>query len=129
MVELSQKGMVKGLRNVFSSIQDPRKKGKNTRYSVVDICLGGYGTFFLQSPSFLSYQRAMQERMRRNNANSLFGVHEIPTDDQIRNFLDQLSFADLHLVYGYFFTLLESFEASGHLTQFRIPELDNTLLV
>lgn len=129
MVTLSQKGMVTGLTTVFSSMTDPRKKGKNTQYALVDICLGGFGTFFLQSPSFLSYQRAMQERIRRNNANSLFGVHEIPTDDQIRNVLDKLGGEDLRLLYGYFFVLLQAFERDGYLTQFRIKELGNTLLV
>ena len=71
----------------------------------------------------------MQERIRKNNANSLFGVHEIPTDDQIRNVLDTLSVEDLHLLYGYFFVLLQAFEREGYLEQFRIKELGNTLLV
>ena len=129
MIELSQKGMMQGLRVVYSQMTDPRKQGNHTQYSLLDSCLGAQGTFFLQSPSFLAYQRAMQERIGRNNAQSLFGIHKIPTDDQIRQVLDNISDADLHLLYGYFFTLLEAFERDGYLKQFRIKELYNSILI
>jgi hypothetical protein len=44
--------------------------------------------FFTQSPSSLDYQTRRQRRLGRNNAQSLFGVHQIPSDNQIRNLLD-----------------------------------------
>lgn len=44
--------------------------------------------FFTQSPSFLDYQVRMQKERGRNNAASLFGVHQIPSDQQVRNLLD-----------------------------------------
>ena len=44
--------------------------------------------FFTQSPSFLDYQVRMQKARGRNNAASLFGVHQIPSDQQVRNLLD-----------------------------------------
>src|SRR5258708_2443637 len=128
MIELSQKGMVRGIAEVFSALADPRR-GKNSRYSIADISLAAFSGFFLQSPSFLAYQRAMKEQIGRNNARSLFGIKHIPTDDQIRNVLDQNSREDSNLLYGYFFTLLQAFESLGHLKQFRIKALGNTLLV
>jgi hypothetical protein len=128
MVELSQKGMVQGVTKVFAAMTDPRK-GRNSQYLFTDICLAAFGSFFLQSPSFLAYQRAMQERIGRNNARSLFGISDIPTDDQIRNILDLIPAKDLSDLYGYFFILLEAFESSGHLKQFRIKGLGNTMLV
>ena len=42
----------------------------------------------MQEPSFLAYQTNMQEKHGRNNAKSLFGVAEIPSDGQTRNLLD-----------------------------------------
>ena len=50
--------------------------------------MSAFGTFFSQSPSFLDSQVRMQKRIGRNNASSLFGVHKIPCDNQIRNLLD-----------------------------------------
>jgi hypothetical protein len=47
--------------------------------------------FFSQSPSFLSYQQAMQQAQGHNNAKSLFGIENIPSDAQIRNLLDPIS--------------------------------------
>jgi hypothetical protein len=56
-----------------------------------DIALSAFAVFFLQSPSFLAYQRDMQRREGRNNAQSLFGVDRIPSDPQIRNLLDPVA--------------------------------------
>jgi len=64
------------------------RTGDNGHYSVADAALGAFSVFFMQCPSFLAYQRDMQRRKGCNNAHSLFGVTEIPTDPQIRNLLD-----------------------------------------
>ncbi len=64
------------------------RRGKNTRYEIANAALGAFGVFFMQSPSFLAYQRDMEKSKGRNNAQSLFGVRKIPTDGQIRNLLD-----------------------------------------
>lgn len=47
--------------------------------------------FFTQTPSFLAYQRQMQQHHGRNNAHSLFGVERIPGDSHIRNLLDRVA--------------------------------------
>jgi hypothetical protein len=47
--------------------------------------LSAFSVFFTQSPSFLDYRVRMQKQRGRNNAQSLFGVHQIPSDNQIRN--------------------------------------------
>ncbi len=46
--------------------------------------------FFVQSPSFLAHQRAMHTRKGKNNVQSIFGVHKIPSDTHIRNLLDPI---------------------------------------
>jgi hypothetical protein len=47
-----------------------------------------FSVFFSQRPSFLDSQIRMQKQQGRNNTSSLFGVHEIPCDNQMRNLLD-----------------------------------------
>ena len=53
--------------------------------------LSAFAVFFMQSPSFLAQQQVVLRRHGRNNAQSLFGVTRIPSDNQIRNLLDPLS--------------------------------------
>jgi hypothetical protein len=60
-----------------------------------DAGLSAFSVFFLQSPSFLDYQRRMQKERGRNNASSLFGVHQIPSTQQIGNLLDPVAPAHL----------------------------------
>lgn len=67
---------------------DVRKGGNHQLYTVADACLSAFGVFFTQSPSFLAYQREMHVRQGRDNAQSLFGVRDIPSDNEIRNLLD-----------------------------------------
>jgi hypothetical protein len=45
----------------------------------------------MQCPSFLAHQKAMARRKEKNNAQNIFGVHKIPTDNQIRSLLDPVS--------------------------------------
>ncbi|MGH8524325.1 MAG: ISNCY family transposase [Gammaproteobacteria bacterium] len=44
--------------------------------------------FFTQSPSFLAYQRDMAAHKGQSNAHTLFGLSQIPSDNQIRTLLD-----------------------------------------
>jgi hypothetical protein len=67
------------------------RTGKNSQYTMCDVASSAFGVFFVQSPSFLAYQRDMQRREGRNNAHSLFGVERIPSDPQIRNLLDPVA--------------------------------------
>ena len=82
------------LKDAFGQLPDGRT-GKNTQYTVCDAALGALAVFYMQCPSFLAYQRDMQRHKGCNNAQSLFGVQEIPTDEQIRNLLDPVEPAHL----------------------------------
>ena len=66
------------------------RRGKNTVYAIRDAVLSAFSGFFLQCPSFLAHQKAMHTRKGKNNAESIFGVHKIPTDTHIRNLLDPI---------------------------------------
>ena len=82
--------IVGDFRQVLASLPD-RRTGKNTRYGMEDAALSAFSVFFTQSPSFLAHQRMMSENQGRSNAQSLFGVHPLPSDNQIRDWLDPVT--------------------------------------
>ena len=55
---------------------------------MADIGLSAFSLFFMQSESFLSYQRGLEEGRKTSNCQSLFGMKAIPTDNHIRSMLD-----------------------------------------
>ena len=67
------------------------RTGRNTQYRMPDAALGAFGIFFTQSPSFLEYQRRLQENKGRTNVHTLFGVTKIPCDNHIRTLLDPIA--------------------------------------
>jgi len=72
-------------------LPDVREGSNNQRYTLEDTALSALEVFLTQSPSFLDYQVRMQKERGRNNATALFGVHRIPSDQQIRNLLDPVA--------------------------------------
>lgn len=81
-----------------------------------DAGLSAFSVFFLQNPSFLAYQKTMVQRKGRNNAESLFGVHEIPSDNQIRFLLDEVP---PHHLFPIFDAGLQLLKDQGELESFR----------
>ena len=53
--------------------------------------MGAFAVFFMQSASFLAYERDMQRTQGHNNAQSLFGIDQVPSDPHIRNLLDRIA--------------------------------------
>jgi hypothetical protein len=51
--------------------------------------MSGVALMFFQHPSLLQFQRAMQQERRRWNRQTSFGVHEVPSDTQLREILDR----------------------------------------
>ena len=78
------------LTDTFAQLPDPRT-GQNVQYRMQEVALAAFSVFFMQSPSFLAFQRDMQRHKGRNNAQSLFGIDQIPSDPQIRNLLDPIA--------------------------------------
>ena len=81
------KNFLQALRTTIATFPDTRK-GKNKHYTLLDAALGAFAVFFTQSPSFLAYQRDLTARQGQSNAHTLFGLTEIPSDNQIRALLD-----------------------------------------
>lgn len=104
------------LREQFESLSDPRKGGPNTKYKMADAALSAFSVFMMQSPSFLAYQREVEQQQGYNNLESLFGTHEIPSDNQIRNLLDGVNPQEVGPI---FWSVYEQLERSGVLTEHR----------
>ena len=80
--------------------------------------------FFNQSPSFLSHQRAMQQAKGCNNAQSLFGITQIMSDNQTRNNVDPIA---PNYFYPVFSNISNFLDDSGYLDNYRF--FDDCLLV
>lgn len=115
--------IIRRFREVAGELPDFRK-GKNTRYTMADIALSAFSVFFTQCPSFLSFQRAMEEARGRNNARSLFEVESIPCDNHIRQSLDPVEASHL---FSLFDELHAGFDQVGLLEAMRAVE--NTRLI
>lgn len=82
--------MIDAIRVKLEALPDNRKPSNATTYSVVDAVLSAYSVFFMQSPSFLAHEQERKRACGKNNLESLFGVHETPSTNQIKNILDLL---------------------------------------
>lgn len=103
------------LEEVFANIPDNRR-GKNTQYDLQDAGVGAFAVFFTQSASFLAHQRVMKLNHGRSNAERLFGLTTIPSDNHIRNLLDPVRPTQLGAVYRHVFHGLEQ---AGVLVSYR----------
>ncbi len=103
---LTLDGITQQMRHTFETFIDPRK-GKNKSYTMVDAALSAFSVFFTQSPSFLEYQRSLEQSQGNHHARTLFGVHEIPSDNHIRTLLDATQPETLKPAYIFLFNALE----------------------
>ena len=103
------------LRQCCETFPDKRR-GINTTYPLADIAMAAFSAFFMQSPSFLAYQKHLAEGCGRSNCETLFGLRKIPSDNHIRDMLDPVSPALLHPVFA---DVLTALDRSGGLAAFR----------
>ena len=106
--------LIDRIEQQFAALPDFRKASPHQSYSVRDAALSAFAVFMMQAPSFLAQQRDLQRSKGRNNAQSLFGVHQIPSDNQIRNILDPI--APSHLS-GLFWEVYAQLQAAQLLTR------------
>ena len=122
--ELTFDTFVAKIHSVFDDLPDYRKFSPNLTYSMKDAALGAFSMFFTQSPSFLSHQRAMQQAHGHNNAQSLFGITQIMSDNQTRNILDPITPDRFYPIFSESFDQLEN---AGYLDDYRV--VNDCLLV
>jgi hypothetical protein len=82
--------LLDGLRHVCAGFSDARHS-TDAVYSMADIGLSAFSLFFMQSESFLSHQRRLEQGHGTSNCHTLFGMKKIPTDNYIRLMLDSVS--------------------------------------
>lgn len=107
----------------FKSLPDHRT-GQNSHYAIEDAAKGAFSVFFTQSASFLAHQQAMKQSKGRSNAETLFQIDQIPSDNQIRTLLDPISPRQL---FGVFDTVYQQLNQTGVLADFQV--LNKQLLV
>lgn len=66
------------LQESIETIKAPRCKSNGTKFKVGDAMMSAFSMFFMQSQSFLEYQRQMQSRSGKDIVQSIFGVERIP---------------------------------------------------
>ena len=117
-VQLKSSDLINKVGKVFSSLPDSRKTAtsNNLKYAMEDAALSAFSVFFTQSPSFLDYQERMQKSHGKNNANSIFGIHQIPSANQIRNMLDPVP---PETVFPLFTEISDELYQHGYLEPFR----------
>ena len=103
------------LRACFARMPDPRR-GSNRRYAMADVGMAALSVFVMQSPSFLSHQRALAEGRGRSNAHTLFGMDRVPCDNHVRQMLDGVPAAHFD---DEFHALVEDLDAHGALEPMR----------
>jgi len=115
------RGIFEKLLGILSAkgdtLPDSRKNGRNFRYPLKDVLKCAFAVFFFQYPSLLDFQRKMEDERRRSNMASIFEVHKIPGDTQIRNILDEVAPKQFGSMFNE--SLLEA-EEQGILHDFRV---------
>jgi len=118
LTEFTAPSLLSNIRRVFSQLPDARKiqTSNHLKYAMEDAALSAFSVFFTQSPSFLDYQKRMQLAYGKNNAQSIFGVHKIPSDNQVRNILDPI---DPQHIFHLFATISDGLYQHGYFEPFR----------
>src|SRR3979411_1249211 len=80
--------LLAGVRAVCATFPDPRK-GRRGNIAMADFGLSAFAMFFMQSASFLAFQRVLEKGRGRPNCQSLFGIETIPFEHYIRDMLDE----------------------------------------
>jgi len=111
-----------GVRSACGAFPDKRRG--DVHYSMSDIGLSAFSLFFMQSESFLSYQRGLEEGRKTSNCHSLFGMNAIPTDNHIRSMLDPVHPSHLQPAFD---GVLDALRRRGGLEAFQ--RLDGRMLI
>jgi hypothetical protein len=115
-IRLSFGVLIAYLNRAILQMKDPRQTSNATRYSLKDAVLAAFSVFFMQSESFLDYQRYQESHQGNSNARSLFGMMSVPTAPQIRNILDGIPATALS---GVFHGVYQDLKRQGHLKSFQ----------
>ncbi len=120
-ISLAFSDLLSEFHRLIETLQDPRKPSNNTTYSLKDVVLSAFSLFFMQSSSFLEYQRQVQTSQGKDNVQTLLGVGSIASNNQIGNILDRMSPVVLLPLFAVIYYLLSS---CGYLKAYAVLEKD-----
>lgn len=121
--KLSFDALIGELRELARAFPDKRS-GRNTHFAMEDVVLAAFAVFWTQSPSFLAQQTRMRQVYGHSNAETLFGMAKIPSDNHIRDLLDHVPPA---MVFPLFEQIVARLQARDRLARYRV--LDGQLLI
>jgi hypothetical protein len=79
--------LISELKANCAAFPDPRQ-GRTGNIAMADFGLSAFAMFFMQSVSFLAFQRRLEIGNGRSNCQTLFGITKISSDNHIRKMLD-----------------------------------------
>jgi len=91
--------LIESMSDTIDTIIDTRKQRKNLKYSLDDIVLSAFSVFYFQNKSWLSFQRGAQTSKGLSNAQTMFGIKDIPSDNHIRKILDTITPKCFKMIY------------------------------
>ena len=86
---LSFEALRKTITQHFAAIVDNRQQGKCT-YSQHDVLMSAFACMYFQDPSLLHFQKRLEQKHQRNNLKTIFNVDKIPSDNQLRDVIDNV---------------------------------------
>src|SRR3954465_10958419 len=89
--DLSADSLFRGLRSHFGSLPDSRSA--EVEISLGDALMSAFAMFALKDPSLLAFDH--RRRDPSDNFRTLYGIHRVPCDSQMRAVLDPVDPADL----------------------------------
>lgn len=99
-----------GLRKIISErvlqIDDIRQEAK-VDHVLHDCCLSAFAMMFFQDPSMLEFQTRLQQKIDRNNLETLFNVSSIPKATQLRDVIDEVPPTEFEKIFPDFFRQLQ----------------------
>jgi len=106
----------------FSAIVDNRQQNK-CDYSQHDILMSAFACMYFQDPSLLHFQQRLEQNQQRNNLRNIFNVKSIPSNNQLRDVLDEILSEALAPIFKDFY---EKLRRHKHLESYAI--LPNVLM-
>ena len=112
--KISFKQMLKPIHAALKALPEHRE-GSNTQYTLADAGASALAVFYMQAPSFLSWQQDMEKKKGKNNARSLFGIGRIPGVEQIKKLLDPV---DEKAIATPYWQIYHALSEGGHLQDY-----------
>ena len=118
------KRLLGSLRETAARLPDIREHSNALTYRIIDAIMSAFAVFYFQHPSLLNFQQDMKRKHTRSNLETLFGVHKIPSSDQMTNIVDGIPHEGLSAVYEQAHQIAEE---QGIIDQYRV--LDGGVLL